>query len=96
MIVDIVTERHANLHNDLARLLNAPPSVELPDDAWLYATAYRPVERQNRVEIDFWVSAVTVGATLPTMPLRLVDDLFVPVELEATYLEACRRRRLNP
>jgi hypothetical protein len=28
------------------------------------------------------------------MPLRLTGDLFVPVDFEATYMEACRRRRL--
>jgi hypothetical protein len=28
------------------------------------------------------------------MPLRLIADYFVPVELESTYTEACRRRRL--
>ena len=37
-----------------------------------------------------------VGDTLPTMPLRLIADYFVPVELELTYTEACRRRRLIP
>jgi hypothetical protein len=26
--------------------------------------------------------------------LRLTGDLFVPVDFEATYQEACRRRRL--
>jgi hypothetical protein len=28
------------------------------------------------------------------MPLRLIRDLFVPVELELTYTETCRKRRL--
>jgi hypothetical protein len=35
-----------------------------------------------------------VGDPLPTLPLRLTGDLFVPVEFEAAYQEACRRRRL--
>ncbi len=35
-----------------------------------------------------------VGAPLPVMPLRLTGDLFVPVDFEATYQEACRRRRI--
>jgi hypothetical protein len=29
-----------------------------------------------------------------TLPLRLTGDLLIPVDLEAAYLEACRRRRL--
>jgi hypothetical protein len=28
------------------------------------------------------------------MPLRLKGDLVVPVELEATYMTVCRKRRL--
>jgi hypothetical protein len=47
-----------------------------------------------RVEIDVWAEPCSVGANLPTMPLRLTGDLFVPVEFEATYQETCRQRRL--
>jgi hypothetical protein len=31
---------------------------------------------------------------LPTLPLHLTHDLLVPAELEETYMEACRKRRL--
>lgn len=94
VIVDVVTERRANLHNLIARRVGAPATVELPEDTHLYATAYRPLTRKKRTTIDFWVAPCTVGDPLPTMPLRLIADYFVPVELEATYTEACRRRRL--
>jgi hypothetical protein len=60
----------------------------------LYAVAYRPVLRQDRPEIDFWSAPCAVGAPLPVMPLRLTGDLFVPIDFEAAYQEACRRRRL--
>jgi hypothetical protein len=96
VIVDVITERHAILHNEIVRLLAAPTNVILPEDSHLYAAAYRPVIRANRAEIDIWVNAFAVGDHLPTMPLRLIADYFVPVELEATYTEACRRRRLIP
>ena len=33
---------------------------------------------------------VAKTADLPTMPLRLTGDLFVPVELELAYMETCR------
>jgi hypothetical protein len=95
VIVDVVTNRHANLHNQLARRIGAPPAVELPDDTLVYATAYRPVKRDKRSQIDMWVRPVAVGDLLPTMPLRLIADQFVPVELEWTYTEACRRRKLT-
>jgi hypothetical protein len=60
----------------------------------LYATAYRPARRQQQEEIDLWMRPLTLGAALPTLPLRLTGDLFVPVDFEAAYQEACRRRRL--
>ncbi len=68
--------------------------VPSPADAELYAAAYRPVLRQERAEIDLWTAPVAVGGPLPTLPLRLTGDLFVPVDFEVAYVEACRRRRL--
>ena len=38
---------------------------------------------------------LAVGDTLPTMPLSLAADFCVPVDLEAAYAEACRRRRVE-
>ncbi len=94
IIMDIVTSYRSNLHNETVRLMKAPPAVDLPDDAGLYAVAYRPVLREGRSEIDLWPATFAVGDALPTLPLRLTSDIFVPVEFEATYQEACRRRRL--
>ena len=96
MIVDGVTERRANLHDEIVRMMRLPVELRLLPDPPLYAASYRPVIRANRAEIDIWVNAFAVGDHLPTMPLRLIADYFVPVELEATYTEACRRRRLIP
>jgi hypothetical protein len=94
IVVDIVTDRHFNLHNELMHLLDADPRFQLPAEAHLYAVAYRPVRREERPEFDLWPTTLQVGAALPLLPLRLTGDLFVPVDFEATYQEACRRRRL--
>ena len=94
IIIDIVTKRRANLHNETMRLMEAAADLELPGDMHLYAVAYRPVLRQDRQEIDLWTAPITVGQPLPTMPLRLTGDLFVPVDFESSYQETCRRRRL--
>jgi hypothetical protein len=92
VIVDMVSSRRANLHNETMRLLEADPDLSFPQAVRLYAVAYRPVRRNQRVQIDLWMHRLAVGSPLPTLPLRLTGDLFVPVELEATYQEACRRR----
>jgi hypothetical protein len=94
ILIDIVTNRRANLHNATMRLLDAPLDVDLDERVLLYAVAYRPVLREGRTEIDVWPVPCSLGLPLPTLPLRLTGDLFVPVDFEATYLETCRRRRL--
>ncbi len=93
VLVDIVTTRHANLHNDLLHFLHAPDGL-LPEDVHLCAAAYRPILRDRTPQVDVWTAPCSVAAALPTMPLRLTGELFVPVEFEATYLETCRQRRL--
>ena len=94
LIVDVVTERRANLHDEIARLMRMPDELCLSPDPPLYAASYRPVIRDSHPEIDVWVSQFNIGDALPTMPLRLIADYFVPVELEASYMAACRRRRI--
>jgi hypothetical protein len=93
-IVDTVTTRRFNLHHDLMELLEeAQPDTEL-ETSPEYAVSYRPVERDTKYEIDIWGQSLRVGEALPTLPLRLTGDMFVPVELEPTYTETLRRRRI--
>jgi hypothetical protein len=94
IVMDIVTNRHANLHNELMRLMEAAPDLDMQADVSLYAVAYRPVRRGEQDEIDLWTRRLAVGEPLPTLPLRLTGDLHVAVDFEAAYQEACRRRRL--
>jgi uncharacterized protein DUF4058 len=94
VLIDIVTSRRANLHNEVMRVMAAASEFELPADIDLYSVAYRPVRRGDRSEIELWWSPCHIGQPLPIMPLRLTGDLFVPVDFEAVYQEACRRRRL--
>jgi hypothetical protein len=94
VIIDIVTSRRANLHNETMRLMEAAAEWHMPGEWELYAAAYRPVLRDERPEIDLWTAQCSLGQPLPTMPLRLTGDLFVPVDFETTYQETCRRRRL--
>jgi hypothetical protein len=94
ILIDIVTNRHANLHNEMMNLMAAAPATAFPDEVSLYAVAYRPLRRDQQEEIDLWMRPLALGALLPTLPLRLTGDLVIPVDFEATYQEACRRRRL--
>jgi hypothetical protein len=95
IIVDIVTHRRANLHNDMLRLMEATDDLELTSDVSLYAVAYQPLQREDKGEIGMWHSPLTLGQPLPTLPLGLRADLVIPVDLEIPYAEACRRKRLT-
>jgi len=98
IIVDIVTDRLANLHNETIRLMEAAARFLLPQDKTLYAVAYRPVRRGEeeklREEIDLWPVMFNVGDPLPVLPLVLSQEHSLPIDLEAAYVEACHRRRL--
>jgi hypothetical protein len=93
-VIDVVTSKLCNLHNEVVQLLGAPAEAAMPPDQPIYAASYRPTFRDEKPQIDLWREPLAVGKPLPTMPLRLTGDLFVPVEFESTYTETCRRRRL--
>jgi hypothetical protein len=94
MVVDVVSGRRANLHNETMRLMEADPHIHLPEDDSLYAVSYRPVRRGEREEIDLWPVTFHVGGNLPVLPLVVTQDIWASLDLEATYTDACRRRRL--
>ena len=92
IIVDVVTDRRANLHEDLLARLQAPDMVPLA--AELYAVAYRPVKRAGQPSLDIWQESLAVGRSLPTLPLWLPGNVYVPVDLDATYERTCREQRI--
>jgi hypothetical protein len=95
IIIDIVTHRRANLHNEMLRVMEAAEDLHLPADVSLYAAAYRPLRRDGHDEIRTWHSRLALGQPLPALPLSLRADLNIPVDFEATYTEACRRKKLT-
>ncbi|HMF12583.1 MAG TPA: DUF4058 family protein [Gemmataceae bacterium] len=95
VIVDIVTARSANLHEELFDVLD----VKSRRAAWkspsgLYAVAYRAVTVRNNPRLEVWPEALALGRVLPVMPLWLTLDLAVPVRLEESYLATCRSLRI--
>lgn len=95
IVVDIVTSRHANLHDELVALLGHTEGFVFPTPTPLYATAYRPAHRQERNEIDLWREPLGVGQPLSTLPLAVRGLGCLPIDLEATYMEARKRGRIG-
>lgn len=93
IVIDVVTDRRATLHNDVLDLL-AATAGRLVNDPPLYAAAYRPVRREERTEVEVWAEPLAVGNALPTLPLWLDAVTALPVNADATYTDACTRRRI--
>lgn len=93
-VVDLVTNRTANLYRELLELIGgaeaSPPGEATP----IYAATCRPTRKAAAWLIETWVEPLTVGRPLATLPLWLADNLVIPVDLESSYEETCRILRL--
>jgi hypothetical protein len=98
VVVDVVTERAANLHAELAELLHLPDTFDWQSASGLSAVTYRVVKvkdgEKEQERLDVWPHALALGESLPTVPLWLTPVLAVPLELEATYEAACKSLRI--
>jgi hypothetical protein len=94
IILDIVTSRFDNLHDELIHLLGSAKAYEFPAGDSLYATAYRPVRNESADQIEIWTFPLAIGQPLPVAPLHLRGLLTVPVDLETTYTTACQDSRI--
>jgi hypothetical protein len=94
LVVDVVTNRRANLHDEIVGLMLPAASFVFPGTPPLYASAYRPLHREEQDQIEAWLHPLGVGQELPTLPLALTAEVVLPINLEAAYVEACRKLRL--
>jgi hypothetical protein len=95
IVVDVVTERRANLHDEMVELIvgNAP---RFPGTPPIYAAAYRPFLRGDEAKVSVWPVSLSVGEPLPVLPLWLREvEEPVRVDLEAAYTEARHRGALD-
>ena len=93
VLVDVVTDRSADLHRELlSRLGVADPGPGSP----LFGAAYRAIERDGCAALDLWREPVALGRPLPTLPLWLRGGLCLPVDLEAAYMRTCVEQKVQP
>jgi hypothetical protein len=95
VIVDVVTERAGNLHDELVHLMQREERFQFPGKSSLYAVAYRPARREpDGDQIEIWPEPLALGKQLPIMPLALRGAATLPLDLDSTYNEARLRSRL--
>jgi hypothetical protein len=95
-IVDLVTSRHFNLYTDLLALVGQCDVSMGEEPPAIYAAACRWTKRGLKRILETWSHILKLGQPLPTLPLWLAEDFYVPLELEATYLDTCRVLRIGP
>jgi hypothetical protein len=99
VVVDTVTSRLANLHDDLVELLHLKEHFDWHAPSGLSAIAYRTMREPDREpegeRLDVWPYQLKLGEPLPTVPLWLSAELAVPLELELTYNTTCQSLRIE-
>jgi len=95
IIVDVVTERTANLHAALTDILELAHPLAWDSPSQLYAVAYHPTQAADAQRLEVWPEALAVGAALPTMPLWLDETLCLPLALEESYQATCVALRIR-
>lgn len=94
VMIDVVTERTPNLHNELLNRIVGAGAPLL--DADLFAISYHPVKRDGEVRLDIWPETLALGRPLPTtLPLWLLGGPALRVDLDATYERTCREQRVT-
>jgi len=90
VVIDIVTDQTANLHNEFVRRMGLDETFRLSFPNSIYAVSYHAVRLDDREEIEVWPAALEVGAEISTMPLKLRGGPMLTLPLEDVYMEARR------
>jgi hypothetical protein len=95
MIIDVVTERSANLHAEFLELLKLAQEAVWTSPTKLYTVAYRTALSNGQARLEIWTESLSVAAVLPTMPLWLDVDLCLPFHLEESHMATCESLRIR-
>jgi uncharacterized protein DUF4058 len=88
-IVDLVTVRQFNLHDEVLSFLGHSEPMSGDPAPHTYATSCRFVKKGKKTMLEAWSHILAVGQPLPTLPLWLRSELVIPLDLEQSYEQAC-------
>ncbi len=94
VLVDIVTVRNSNLYRQLLDHFELIDADMSESDEGVYAACCRARRVETKTVFDFWRQPLNIGRPLPTFPLWLAENLFVPLDLETSYEDTCRLLRI--
>jgi hypothetical protein len=93
-VIDLVTERRANLYLDLLDFLGESDPEFERHGAPLYAVTCAGRVQAGKWALKTWAYPLTIGQPLPTLPIRLSEWRGVSLDLETPYEETCRALRM--
>jgi len=94
VVVDVVTNRRACLHDHLIDALALSEDLHFPGGPTpISAVSYRPEQTEAGAVVAVWAFRLALGQEMPTLPLALRSGPVLALDLEATYSEACVRSR---
>ena len=94
-IVDLVTTRHFNLYAELLDLMHRSDPAFAMDPPPIYAVTCRGLKVGVKPRMQSWAYPLIVGQILPKLPIWLMEDLSVSLDLETSYEDACRALRIR-
>lgn len=94
-IVDLVSSRESNLYAEMLNLIdgNDPSIGEHPTS--MYATTLRLRLEGTEQRLDTWYYPMSIGDSLPSLPVWLTTTFPIKLDLENTYEETCRTLRIS-
>ena len=94
-IVDLVTISHFNLYADVLDMVDQKDPRFSAKEPATYAVTCRGRKVNEQPRLEIWAYPLVIGQNLPTLPIWLDTERVVPLDLEASYEEACRALRIR-
>ncbi|HLW68453.1 MAG TPA: hypothetical protein VKS79_24255 [Gemmataceae bacterium] len=95
VVVDTVTTRRANLNEEILSLLHAETESKERPPGLSAVSMQLATAKKELQQLRIWPEAVALGNKLPRLPLWISPEFSVPLDLEASYTEACIDLRIQ-
>lgn len=94
-LVDVVAIRRFNLYAELLELYDVTDPSIGREPPFVYAVTIRARKRlRQKSVLECWFHPMQIGQSLPTLPVWLDEELYIPLQLESSYEETCRYLRI--
>jgi hypothetical protein len=90
VVVDVVTNRKADLHAELLERVTGVTAVR----SELWAAAYRAWQIGEQTNLQAWHHELALGDPLPTLPFWLKNGPCIKLDLDATYMRTLQEQRM--